>query len=95
MEAAKRRPPRGGFYWMPPIGGSFSGESISMAVAPWPWWRCNNNDDKKNNSNENKNKNYYVCYPFPWKESMSDPWCGHRLRSAVRCGSRQRTPSTG
>ena len=73
MEAAKRRPPRGGFYWMPPIGGSFSGESISMAVAPWPWWRCNNNDDKKNNSNENKNKNYYVCYPFPWKESMSDP----------------------
>ena len=33
----------------------------------------NNYDDNKNNSNENKNKNYYVCYPFPWKESMSDP----------------------
>ena len=33
----------------------------------------NNYDDNKNNSNENKNNNYYVCYPFPWKESMSDP----------------------
>ena len=55
----------------------------------------NNYDDNKKNSNENKTNNYYVCYPFPWKESMSDPWCGHRLRSAVRCGSRQRTPSTG
>ena len=21
----------------------------------------------------NQNNNYYVCYPFPWKESMSDP----------------------
>ena len=55
----------------------------------------NNYDDNKNNSNENKNNNYYVCYPFPWKESMSDPWCGHRLRSAVRCGRRHRTPSKG